>query len=174
MAASGGKRAGLLGHPQYYVPATQGLPTPGVLTKDTEGQVQAEAPRRGELDLVVVQRAVGEHALLDGRLHRALRRQGVGLVGRLRQGTPVQRCCRGDQHTDPAWGSSAVLWVALGQEDHSKSLTLPSGRPSNSKGSSCVSFRAPSRDSCSPSSLPPIPTKQVTPQFTRRTGNSEK
>lgn len=139
MAASGGKQAGLLGHPQHCGLATQGLPTPGGLTKDTEGQVQAEAPRRGELDLVVVQRAVGEHALLDGRFHGALRRQGVGLVGRLRRGTPVQRSCRGGQHTDPAWGSSAALWVALGQESlHSKSLTLSSGRPSNSKGSSCV------------------------------------
>ena len=78
----------MLDHPQHYVLATHGLPTPGGLTKDTEGQVQAEAPRRGELDLVVVQGAVGEHALLDGCLHGALRRERVGLVDRLWQGAP--------------------------------------------------------------------------------------
>lgn len=46
------------------------------LTKDTEGQVQAEAPGGRQLHLVVVQGAVGKHALLDGRLHGPLQTQG--------------------------------------------------------------------------------------------------
>lgn len=80
--------------------------------------MQAKTPCRGELDLVVVQRAVREHALLDGCLHGALRRQDVGLVGRLHRAPPRgaasgKGCRGGDQHTDPAWGSSAVLPVAL-------------------------------------------------------------
>lgn len=44
------------------------------LTKDTESQVQTKAPGSRELDLVVVQRTVGEHTLLDGCLHRTLRK----------------------------------------------------------------------------------------------------
>lgn len=67
------------------------LATPASLptgpAKDTEGQVQAKAPGGGELDLIVVQRAVREHTLLDGRFHRALWGDGGRLAGRLQLGT---------------------------------------------------------------------------------------
>lgn len=63
------------------------LATPASLpmgsAKDTEGQVQAEAPGGRELDLIVVQRAIRDHVLLDGCLHRALWREGDRLAGRL-------------------------------------------------------------------------------------------
>lgn len=49
-------------------------PHPGP-PKDTEGQVQAKASGGRTLDLVVVQRTVREDILLDGRLHRALKRE---------------------------------------------------------------------------------------------------
>lgn len=67
-ATSGGKRQGGPSPPGAGSP-TPRLPRP---TKDTEGQVQAEAPSGGQLQLVVVQGTVGKHALLDGRLHRPL------------------------------------------------------------------------------------------------------
>lgn len=63
-----------LAHPQQPRPAPA-APAPSRPPKDTEGQVQAKAPGGGELDFVVVQRAVGEDALLDGRLHGALQRE---------------------------------------------------------------------------------------------------
>ena len=43
--------------------------------KDTEGQVQANASGGRKLDLVMVERTVGEDILLDGCLHRALQRE---------------------------------------------------------------------------------------------------
>ena len=69
-------RAGCLPHPRP--------------TKDTEGQVQAEAPSGRQLHLVVVQGAVGKHALLDGRLHGPLQTQGWSVVG---------------PGPDPSWGT---------------------------------------------------------------------
>lgn len=51
--------------------------------KDTEGQVQAKAPGGWKLDLIVVQRAIREHVLLDGCLHRALWREGGRFTGTL-------------------------------------------------------------------------------------------
>lgn len=57
--------------------ATHNLPHLGP-SKDTEGQIQAQASSRGKLDLIVVQRTVREDILLNGCLHRALQREGVG------------------------------------------------------------------------------------------------
>lgn len=46
--------------------------------KDTEGNVEGQDPRRGELQLVVEQRTVGENPLLDAGLHRALKNKVQG------------------------------------------------------------------------------------------------
>lgn len=46
--------------------------------KDTEGDVQGQDPRRGELQLVVEQRTVGENPLLDAGLHRTLKNKVQG------------------------------------------------------------------------------------------------
>lgn len=65
----------LVGYPLMMCAGSLTAFPPFRTPKDTEGQVQAKAPSGGELDLVVVQRAVREDTLLNGCLHRALQRE---------------------------------------------------------------------------------------------------
>lgn len=48
------------------------------LLKDTEGDAEGQDPRRGELQLVVEQRAVRENPLLDAGLHGTLKHKVPG------------------------------------------------------------------------------------------------
>lgn len=123
---------GLSGPPTQLCVGRPASPTAGP-TKDTEGQVQAKAPGCGELDLVVVQRAVGEHALLDGRLHRVLwTDRGGSWEG-----------CRGAQHTEPPGEQCCPLRGACAKKLHADSVPSSSHRPTTAGLQLCASLTQP-------------------------------